>query len=464
MVDPQKLFEILKSEYDLTAKQSLEKIFQDDIDTEELLAAGFKPQQSSSTAYSAYSSGNDSEIKDSSLFYYALIGGKYHSAAYLLSRLGPRILLKSNDKKENGFHAVAKCYDSDFRKWFLLESCVVAMTHLTDEFKKAINQITVGKQHVLTLVFQFKCTVDELTLWLNLGADPSYQGVDPGNYLHFCCDKLRSDLVEFLVKRFPSLMREPNEKGQIPAHIAYSSSDIECLDVLVRQGSPLFAPDKFLNSPIHCAMVRGAYRAAACMLSAQPTVFVNGKWIPTVNMQNALLQSPFHLLILNSKHFDEKSFQSTLELLLAYGADSSLTDATGKNPLQLAASLLASKDLSTEKFTMVWNLFTQRRNPQLITQGQLQQSIRHYYAPAFAEQLISALAPIFPEQLPDPFQQVRQHYLQSLRDLLSVVYPNQPHLAEPFLAMFTSLQTAYEDRLNDPSASKTCGMPGGSVH
>lgn len=145
MPDPQKLFDVINSsDDDQVALTVIKKHLADYPAPESLCTVGFQGKQA---AHATHSFGYHTQVAEpvvpgSSLFSAALSKNYPRTAAYLLQTLGMPLLLKTNDNKENGFHAVARFHDGDFKKWFLAESCAANSATITNEYKSAVNEVT----------------------------------------------------------------------------------------------------------------------------------------------------------------------------------------------------------------------------------------------------------------------------------------------------------------------------------
>lgn len=460
MVDIVKLFEILKSKSDVEAQAEIASLLHDETDFKALLEAGFKVPQTNNnnTGYNGgfgfsgnqsnqSNSASDADLKECSLFAYALAHNRYHAAGFLLTRLGVKILLKMNDKKENGFHAVAKSDNTEFRMWFLKDSIAATMAQADPElFKTPINQVvTVEKpertdHNVFTLGYHSSVTPQEVDLWIRLGANPLYTGIKPGNYLHFCCEKLRKDLVQYLAQNHRNLMFSPNEKGQFPVQAAFGPTNIECLEVLTQAGSPLCGEDRLLNRPLHHAIVKGALPAAQYILQNQQYVLCGSKSIPYVNVGNGAKETPLHLLMTYNKVYSEKAFQEALDLLIAYGADTAYLNEKDLSPLMLARDLVKAGTMTPQIFNIVWLKLQEKYNPQLFTRDTLFFMIQQSLPPQQSHAIIQTLAPVLVNQAPDPFRTLDEHHANALRQLVYSEYREQPQMIEPFLGMLNHLE------------------------
>jgi ankyrin repeat protein len=453
MQDIIKLFEIIKNtRSDNDAVTELGKHLDTPHEYPPFVTAGYKPASTSSTAvFSGYnsSSNNDSDHRESSLFAYAVSQNKLNTAAMLLQRLGVDILLKTNDKKENGFHAVANCSNEIFRLWFFRESNVSTLTQLSDQFKALINQISTADEHVFSLLFPHKPSLEELNFWIRIGADPAVITSKSGNLLSLASEKNRPDLVKYLCQYYPQLLRIRNEKGQQPVHLAAGQDSPECLKALIEAGTPTSTQDKAFNRPLHHAVAKGRVAAARMILQQEQLILLpSGKSVPYVNVHNGSLETPLHLLVTHLKYYNETSFREMLDLLLNYGGDFTLVNDKGLTPIKLAKE----EKIAPSYFEMLWSRFNEKLNPELFTRDTLSLLICQHYPAGQAQQLLQALSPVFSSLAPDPFQAIRQDYVEHLKQMAPIRYPDQPQISQPFTIMLDQLAEFSRMRLQQGQA------------
>jgi ankyrin repeat protein len=453
MIDPQKLFELLKSNRsDESIQQELIGLLQDPLDMPVLRVAGLKNTQAAPTTMFGYSgaSQSESEVKEVSLFAFALIKNKPLCAATLLQALGIEVMLKKSELGENGFHAVARCDHAVFKQGFFTESCVAACGQLSDQLKTSINALTNNDQHLLTLIPATKITHEEVKKWINLGANPHCPGTKSGNFLHRCCEINKPEIVASLLAYDKSLMFERDDKGRFPVHIAASNESIDCLRLLSEAGSPLSLEDNQFNRPLHTAIAKGSVGAIEWILKHQPTVYISNQFLPYVNLPNGAQETPLHLLIsYHKKYTSLDSFKEALELLIHYGADSTLKNGKNATAIRHARDLPDDSKLLPSYYDALWSKLIDGLNMHLFTREMLVQRIMSSLPSEQATQIIQTLLPIlhYSTAPQDPYSMIQEHYIDSLKQCVFARYPNNSNLTQSFIVMLDEVVIQHDQTL-----------------
>lgn len=445
MIEVNKLFDLVSSNSsDLDIRKEIIEQLQEPLEFPALCQAGSKSVAASSAqmGFGFQGVNNDTIPKDSSLFMIALIKNKPLTASIILEKLGHGVLAKTNEKGENGFHAVAKFDNTDFRKWFFTNSCAVSRSVLVaEEFKSALNAVTPSDHNVFTLIPAHRLTTEELSYWFTLGALPQCPGLKAGNLLHLCCEKNKPELVRPLSLHYRELMVQRNDKGRLPVHVAAGLESSDCLKALIDAGSPLSVEDRLFNLPIHIAIVKGAVQSLKIILQTEPMVTVDSKKIPHVNVSNGNFESPLHLLIMFNKTYSENRFKEVLNVLMDYGADTTLHNSKNMTPLKLAREYLDEIKMTPDTFDILYKRIVENINTSLVCPGTLFEMIKASTSPAEAEQLILTLTSIFKlyPTLPDPYQLIQQNYIQELKLLAKTRYQDYPEAVQTFNLMLDEL-------------------------
>lgn len=456
MVDISKLFESLRNKSDQDAKADLALALKDTADHPALRNAGYRVAQSNNPQVFSYSGGggmssNDSDLKEASLFYVAMVKNKLYCAALLLQQLGVEALVKATDLNENGFHAVARCDNQDFKTWFFTESVVATHTQLTNQYKELINKITVTDQHVLMLIPQNRLTIDEIQHWVRLGADPQCLGTKSGSFLHFLCEKNKLDLAKMIANQFRKLLHVRNDKGQMPIHIAAGLESAECLKMLIEADSPVAVEDKKFHRPLHTAIAKGGLASIQIILQQQPFLLILGKTCPYVNIPTATQDTALHILIAHNKAYTEARFKDAVDLLMGYGADTTLQNSKGQTPIRLARELVDEGKLTISLFEYLWEKLIDKLSMHLFSQETLFQKICAYYAPDDAQQLIAQLIPVFQAAGPslDALHFIHQRYVEALKQQAGMQYPNNIQITQSFSIILDEVAKSYQATLTE---------------
>jgi ankyrin repeat protein len=450
MIDPQKIFDLLKSNRsDESIQQELIGLLQDPLDIPILRIAGLKNTQSAPAAMFGYGGGNQSEaeVKETSLFAFALAKNKPLSAAILLQALGIEVMLKKNEQGENGFHTVAKCEHAFFKQGFFTESCVAVCGSLSDQLKASINALTNHDQHVLTLIPAAKISHDEVKHWINLGANPHCPGVKSGNLLHRCCELNKPDIVASLLAYDKSFMFERDEKGRLPVHLAAANESIDCLRLLTEAGSPLSIEDNQFNRPLHTAIAKGSVRAIEWILKHQPTVYISNEFLPYVNLPNGAQETPLHLLISYHKKYTYlDAFKEALDILMQYGADSTLKNGKNATAIRHARDLPDDSKLLPSFYDALWSKLIEGLHIHLFTREMLFQRIVSSLPSEQATQLIQTLIPILQHSTTpkDPYSIIQAHYIDSLKQCALTRYPSNSNLTQSFIVMLDEVVAQHQ--------------------
>lgn len=440
MIDPLKIFELLKAKNDSYVRVELEKLCDQQEDLTSLISAGFKVgnNQPQVNMFGAANHGNASAEQDhqgDSVFAYALFQKMFISASFLLDKIGPEVLLKKNDKGENGFHAVARYSNIDFFDWFAQDSsfAILARTKLSAPFIDAINLNSSQGENVLIFDYGDKFKPEQLEQWLKLGVNPSSK-IKSGTILHFYIEKQRADLVMMLISKDKNLLNLTNDKGQYPIHV--SSSNFSLLSTLVQVGVNVSREDRNFNRPLHYAVSRGNVEGMKLILGAQQTVTVGHRDFSYANIRNGNFETPLHLLMLHAKeYYSTSTFSEALDILLSYGADPSQPNDKEQTPLALAKELMSKDKFSRELFEILWLKLNEKSNTQLITPDLLFQKIRNHYNQETSKKLIELLTPVFQTSGPEAFKILQETFVSQLKHSVAQSYPNRQDVIAPFNAV-----------------------------
>lgn len=293
--------------------------------------------------------------------------------------------------------------------------------------------------------------------WIDLGADVSWYDYKDGNFLHYCCEKNHPALVWALAQYDRRLMLRQNSKGRLPVHLAAGLQSPACLKALIEAGTPVAIEDQLFNRPFHMAVAKGSVEAIRLILQAQNCVPLATQSLPYVNIQNGSHESALHLLVSYSDRYTDETFQQALDLLLAYGADATLTNNRKYTPMRLARELHDDRKLDRNKFEILWEVLSGGVKLSVFTQSTLFARIQATLPPQEAQHLTEALVPVFqsPEPAANPFPIIHQQYIELLKRAATNRYANNQQMVQSFSLMLDELARLIDEQKDYTAALST---------
>lgn len=132
-----------------------------------------------------------------------------------------------------------------------------------------------------------------------------YDGGLGRTLLHYAALRNSCECAEYLIEKFPNLLRVHDFQGRTPAHVAADACQYECLRICLINGAPVDASDNSSHTPAHlAARTRGG---AACLR----LLFKHGA---SPSARNDVHQQPVHMAA-------KKGECECLRVCLEYGAD-----------------------------------------------------------------------------------------------------------------------------------------------
>lgn len=113
-----------------------------------------------------------------------------------------------------------------------------------------------------------KNQVEVLEFLFSLNIQISQRNAQDQTFLHLCCSEGNSSLLQFLCQRNVNWKEMEDPSLNTPVHVAASKGDLACLEILIKQGSPLDLPNKSEKTALKLALENQKVAVAHRLIAA----------------------------------------------------------------------------------------------------------------------------------------------------------------------------------------------------